>query len=310
MSLSGVRRWLSEPFLESGDMAAARAKSLQAAAAKTEQLTDTPSKALLRWVAKLGATIVSGLGLAGVVSLIGAGVLWVRFKEAGRPSPQALDVVPESQLIVQGGAATITALVLGSLAALFLFSVDRTGGVTNASALALAILGVSGVGYAICYTELDSGAVASLTILALILVSTSIGIGKVTGERFVPFAAAVFVSVGIFGAAVSLAIAAQQNFIQPAAVLRSPEGQGIRGFYIADTDDFIYLGVIRKGFVPEEPGDAVPMYRIPRDAETRLLIGKLQSFDAAVPETEELRLQLKETEEVDDPLPPVTPVGD
>jgi hypothetical protein len=86
-------------------------------------------------------------------------------------------------------------------------------------------------------------------------------------------------------------------------------GQGIRGFYIADTDDFIYLGVMRKGFVPEE-GDAVPMYRIPRDAETRLLIGKLPSFDVAVPETEELRLQLKKTEEVDDPLPPATPVGD
>lgn len=303
MSPSRAVQWLRQPFLGAEDTEAARSETLKAAADNNEQLTTDPSKALMRWIAKLGATVISGLGLAGVVSLIGAAVLWVRFKEAGLPSIQALGVVPDSQLAVQGGVATITALLLGSLAVLVLFSLDRTGQVTNASAIALGLLWAGGVLYAICGTRLNFEAVALLALLGLVLAGTSIGIGKVTGSRFVPFAAAVFISAVVFGGAVSLAIAAQQNFIQPAAVLRSPEGLGIRGFYIADTDEFIYLGVIRQGFVPEEPGDAVPMYRIPRDEETRLLIGKLQLFDQAVTETEELRMQLKEAEQTDDPVP-------
>jgi hypothetical protein len=135
------------------------------------------------------------------------------------------------------------------------------------------------------------------------LTAASVGISRVTGARFVPFAAAVFVSTVVFGAATSLLIAAQQDYVQPAAVLRSPDGYGIRGFYIADDADFIYIGVIRTNDVPDDPGDAVPMYRIPREDETRLLIGKLQPFDAAVEESEELRIQLKETELRNDPLP-------
>lgn len=306
--LTGIVNWLRQPALgaEGTDLDAAREAAQKDAEEKNDQLKTNPSTALLRWVAKLGATIVSGLGLAGVVSLIGAAVLWVRFKEAGLPSTQALDVVPDSQLTIDGGAATITALALGAIAVLVLFSLDRTAQITRASAIALGLLWLGGVGYAICGTDLNAGAVLLLALLGLVLVGASIGIGRVTGSRFVPFAGAVFVSAVLFGGALNLAIAAQQNFVQPAAVLRSPEGQGIRGFYIADTDDFIYLGVIRQGFVPEDPGDAVPMYRIPRDDETRLLIGKLQPFDDAVPETEELRQQLIEVDE-EDPLPPSAP---
>jgi hypothetical protein len=304
VSLTGVAKWLRQPSLGDGDPAATRSAALTKASEQSDQLTTDPSKAIIRWVAKLGATVVSGLGLAGAVSLMGAAVLWIRFKEAGLPSTQALDVVPESQLIVQGATATITALALGALTVLVLFSLDRTGQVTRASAIALALLWLGGVGYAIWGTRLGAGAVFLLALLGLVLIGASIGIGEVTGDRFVPFAAAVFVSAVVFAGAVNFAIAAQQNYIQPASVLRSPEGLGIRGFYIADTDDYIYLGVIREGYVPEEPGDAVPMYRIPRDAETRLLIGKLQPFETAVDETEQLRLQLKAAEEADDPLPP------
>lgn len=62
---------------------------------------------------------------------------------------------------------------------------------------------------------------------------------------------------------------------------------------------------IRGGYAPKEPGDAIAMYPIPRDAETRLLIGKLQPFATAVGETEQLRLQLEAAEETDDPRPRV-----
>jgi hypothetical protein len=305
MSVSGVLGWLQKPFGESERAAQTRLQAAGDAAAAAQPADQ--SKTFLTWLGRVAAGIIAGLGLAGVMSLIGAGVLWLRFREAGLPTTQALDVVPEGQLIIQGAAATITALALGSLAVLILFSIDRTGLVTRGSAIALALLWLGGTGYAIIGTRLSWGAVLLIALLGLVLIGASIGIGKVTGNRFVPFAAAVFVSAGLVGAAISLAIAAQQNYIQPAAVLRSPEGHGIKGFYVADDADYIYIGVIREGFIPTGPGDAVPVYRIPREDETRLLIGKLQTFEAAVNEAEELRGQLKETEQFDDPLPPVDP---
>lgn len=138
-----------------------------------------------------------------------------------------------------------------------------------------------------------------LAVLGLALVGVAIGVGKVTRDQYVPFAFAVFASTIAFAGAVNYAIAAQENFVQPAAVLRSADGQGIRGLYIADDDEYISIGVIRNGYVPPEADetvdDTIPMYRIPRTDETRLLIGKAQGFNDAVGETEALPRQLRET---------------
>lgn len=285
----------------------ARASKAKEAAERAEQLTTAPSKALLRWIAKLGAGIVAGLGLAGVVGLIGSALLWQRFNEAGLPATQSLAAVPHDQRIIEGASGLIAAVLIGALAVAVLFSLDRTGRINRWSYGALALSLAGGVIFTIT-TDLVAGPVALLALLGTVLAGVCIGVGKVTGNQYVPFAFAVFVSTVVFAGAVNFAIAAQQNFIQPAAVLRSPEGQGIRGFYVADNDDFIYLGVIRADYRPSagahpgEPEAAVPLYRIPRTGNTRLLVGKLQGYDDAVAEAEDLRKQLKETKLIA-PLP-------
>lgn len=266
---------------------------------RTEQMTDAPSKALLRWIAKLGAGIVSGLGLAGLMGLIGSAILYQRFEEAGLPATQALAVVPETQRVIEGASQIVVALMIGAIAVAFLFSADRTGRINDWSATALAGLLLAGIYYA-SKAAIPMEQVVLLASFALVLVGVSIGVGKVTGDQFVPFAFAVFASTVVYAGAVAYAKAADDNLVQPAAVLRSADGPGIRGLYVADTDDFVYIGVIRGGFEPlpgVEPRDrdaSFPLYRIPRTDLTRLLVGRPRPFDDAVVEAEDLRNQLTE----------------
>lgn len=265
----------------------------EAAEEKAEQLTEEPNKVLLRWIAKLGAGIVTGLGLTGLVTLIGSAVLWERFNQAGLPATQALDVVPDSQLTIEGASMMIGALLLGALAVAVLFSLDREGQITRASAWALALLWVGGMAWAIWGEDLDRvPVILGLGTLGLVLIGASVGVAKVTGKLFVPFALAIFVSTIAWSGVLNFAKAAQENYAQPAAVLRSPGGEGIRGFYVADDEETIYLGVLRPGYPPDRSGDELPLYSIARDDDTRLLIGKTLPYLEAVDESKELQKKL------------------
>jgi hypothetical protein len=271
--------------------------------AQEDQLRNDPNKVVLRWLAKLGAGVVSGLGLAGLVSLVGAAVLFERFKQAGLPATQALNVVPDSQLTIEGASLLIASLLVGAVAVMLLFSLDHGGQVTRGSLVALALLYIGGMIWAIGGADLRVHVLLGLAALGLLLIAGSIGIAKVTGSSFVPFALAIFASTIVWSGALQFAIAADQNFAQPAAVLRSSEGAGIRGLYVGDNDDAIYIGVIRAGFEPNNPDDAPPLYRIPREDITRLLVGKPRKFEEAVSASESLRQQLKANEKLADPLP-------
>jgi hypothetical protein len=282
---------------ERADNQAAREAAAQRGQEEADQGKDDPSKTLLRWVAKLGAGIVSGLGLAGVVGLIGSAVLWERFDQAGLPATQALAVVPDDQRVIEGANGLIVAMLVAFLAVAVLFSLDRTGRVNLWSRLTLWGLVLAGVIVAIT-TELPFWSVFWLALLAIVLALTTTGVGKVTKDQFAPFAFAFFISAVVYAGAMNFSIAADQNFIQPAAVLKSMAGQGIRGFYVADDDDAIWIGVIRADNPECEtaaPEDSIPLYRIPKDEDTRLLIGQLKPYAEATCEAEELRQQLKET---------------
>jgi hypothetical protein len=234
----------------SEDERTARGTVEDAADERAEQMTTDPSKALLRWIAKLGAGVVTALGLTGLMGLIGSAVLYQRFNEAGLPATQALAVVPDDQRVIEGVSQVAAALAIGAIAVAVLFSLDRTGRINFWSDLALLLLLGAGIFYAVD-ADLPSEQVWLLGGLAVVLVGVSVGVGKVTGDRFVPFALAVFISTVVFAGAVEYAKAADENLIPPAAVLRSPGGEGIRGLYVADTEDFVYIAMIRGGFKPE-----------------------------------------------------------
>jgi hypothetical protein len=270
------------------------------------QLQEDPSKALLRWIAKLGAAVVATLGLTGIVSLIGAAVLYERFEQAGLPATQALAAVPDEQLTIEGAAGLIAVLLIASVVVMVLFSLDRTGQITRATAITLALMWLGGVIWVICGTNINGKTVLLLAALGAVLALASIGVGRVTGALFVPFAAAVFVSTVVFGGTVNFAIAAEQKFIQPAAVLRE-EGCGLRGFYVADTDEHVYLAVLRRerGEDPA-PGDTIPLFRFPREDTTRVHIGELLPYDEALDVSTELREGLTEREDPKEDCDPIS----
>lgn len=116
------------------------ASKIEAGEKTANDLANEPNKALLRWIAKLGAGVVAGLGLGGVVGLIGSAVMWQRFQEAGLPASQALAVVPEDQRVIEGASDLVAAVAVATLAVAFLFAADRTGRINKWSRGCLGVL--------------------------------------------------------------------------------------------------------------------------------------------------------------------------
>jgi hypothetical protein len=57
---------------------------------------------LTSWAVSALPVIAGGIGFAGFVSLLGAGVLWIRFDAAELPADQALAKFPRGDLIATG----------------------------------------------------------------------------------------------------------------------------------------------------------------------------------------------------------------
>jgi flagellar biosynthesis chaperone FliJ len=68
---------------------------------------------LLSWARSAAPAVLSGLGLSGLVSILGAAVLWSRFNSAGLPASEAVSDLPTGTLIVTGAASLVFYLVLG-----------------------------------------------------------------------------------------------------------------------------------------------------------------------------------------------------
>ncbi len=73
---------------------------------------------LSAWARTALPTVASGIGISGLVSLLGAGILWVRFSAAQLPADQAVGDLPASSLLVTGVVTLVLYLVLGLLAVL------------------------------------------------------------------------------------------------------------------------------------------------------------------------------------------------
>ncbi len=155
---------------------------------------------------------------------------------------------------------------------LVVYSFNPEGTATLGSAVALALLWAFGTVYSIT-TRIGFWACVLLALFGLILIVATLGVGAVTKARFRPFAASVFVAAIAYTGALSFLKAEKDHYAQPVAALKAASGHGLRGIYVADNDDFIYIGLIRKGRPHESPSNGVPLYRLPRIAESRTLIG-------------------------------------
>ena len=78
----------------------------------------SPRGRVLAWASTAVVPLLSGIGLAGLVSTLGAAIVWTRFDVAGLPADQAVGDLPANSLLVTGAVSLILYLVLGLLAVL------------------------------------------------------------------------------------------------------------------------------------------------------------------------------------------------
>jgi uncharacterized membrane protein YgcG len=73
---------------------------------------------LTEWARTALPAIASAIGISGLVSILGAGVLWVRFSAAHVPPEQAVGDLPAHSLLATGAVTLILYIVFGLLAVL------------------------------------------------------------------------------------------------------------------------------------------------------------------------------------------------
>lgn len=193
-------------------------------------------------VLKAVGAVAAGIGVTGAVVVIGAALLWIRFKGAGLPATQAVSVQPKYEPLVQGAHTTIVFVLIALAVVLIMFFADPKGNIRGVTLVTLLALAFGAMVYA-AGTDLSCLTKVLLGVLAFLLVAGSIAVGRRTGDQFWPFAIAVFVAALMFSASSVLLIAKQQKFVQAVAVLRSPTDAGLTGIYVTATEKRIYLGI-------------------------------------------------------------------
>jgi hypothetical protein len=83
--------------------------------------SETARAQVIAWAGKALPVIAGGIGFAGFVSLLGAGVVWMRFDAAQLPADQALAKFPRGDLIGTGAVTLVLFLLLGLLAVLLVY---------------------------------------------------------------------------------------------------------------------------------------------------------------------------------------------
>lgn len=119
---------------------------------------------------KLVAGVVSALGLAGFVAVLGGAVVWVRLHSVDLPADQAGAVIPNNQLVVTGAAPLVFFLVLGALAVVGVYVAEPGGVASTRSASAIVVL----VGVELAYAVVSGGfrLGGSLAVLGVIALNT------------------------------------------------------------------------------------------------------------------------------------------
>lgn len=118
------------------------------------------------------------------------------------------------------------------------------------SPLAVAASAVTAVALAAVYFWLLFPAekwVAAAALLASVLAGGCFGVARASGDRFWPYGIAVFFSVMLFGATLSVARLYDDPLLTPAALLRTEPGggmTGVVGLFIGKDDDRYWLGAV------------------------------------------------------------------
>lgn len=192
--------------------------------------------------------------------------------QIGVPTQTALSVTPRRDLVVLGATGLVLYVGLAILVVALLFAADPSGLITGFSLVTLSLLGLA----AIVYVLVAAFSPLSKIVLVgaiLVLVAACLRVGPASGRRFLPFGVAVFFAVLLFGAATTYRFEADHTKVQPAAMVPA-QGPGLIGFFVASTDDKVYLARTELG---ERPSG---LYAFDREAKTLLAVGRRVECDS------------------------------
>jgi hypothetical protein len=192
--------------------------------------------------------------------------------QIGIPTQTALSVTPRRDLVVLGATSLSLYVGLAILVVALLYATDPTGLVTGFTFLTLFLLGAVAVVY-VLFAAYGWWSRALLIGAIVVLVAACARVGPMTGQRFLPFGVAVFFAVLLFGAATTYRFEADHTKVQPAAIVPA-KGPGLIGFFVAATDDKIYLARTEQG---ERPSG---LYEFNRDGKTLLSVGRRIECDS------------------------------
>jgi hypothetical protein len=274
-----IAKWLAKPITGAARKArkestvAEKPPTVTTVAGQAEGEAETDKPRALDPVYKAAGRVVLAVGgaltLAGVVAVVGAAMLWLRFDRAGLPAEQAVGSVPNEQLIVYGALGIVVSVVIGLLAVLIIFALDPCGTVTRGTALGVAGILLGGFIYGATSADLPCWAQWVLFGFAVLLGFGILGVANGSGARFPPLAAAVFLGAAAFGIMLSFLQTESRTSVQPVAVI-TDGGSRLKGVYVADTDKAVYLGL------PIKAND-VTLTRVERTETTRVAIGHLMT---------------------------------
>jgi hypothetical protein len=217
------------------------------------------------------AAVATAIGVVGLATLVGGAVTWVRLSQVGLPTQTALSLLAKNDLVALGATGLVIYVGLAILLVAVLFAADPTGRVTGFTLLTLLVLGIAAVVYVLAAAfSWTSRAVLIAVVIALF--AACLRLGPATDKRFLPFGVAAFFGVLLFGAATTYRFESDHPKVQPAAVVQD-KGPGVIGFFIAASEDRVYLARLQRG---DRPG---ALYDLNRDSKTRFAVGRRMSCE-------------------------------
>jgi hypothetical protein len=214
------------------------------------------------------ASVATAIGVIGLLAAVGGAVTWLRVTQVGIPTQTALSVTPKHDLIALGATGLVIFVGLAVLIVAALFALDPKGHGEGPTVWTALFLVVGALYYVVRVADFDGRSERILIATVIALAICCVRIARATGERFVPFGVTVFFAVLLFGAVVTYRAESDHPRVQPAAVLRGDERTGLVGFFVAATDDRIYIARLTR---ESRPG---ALYDFKRDDKTRLAVGR------------------------------------
>jgi len=131
-------------------------------------------------------------------------------------------------------------------------------------------------------------------LVAAVLGRAVMRVASLSGDRFGWYAVALFASIVLFGAALNILRTVDLPQVQPAALLRASDAEGICGLYITETSERIYLARSDlpnpEAKRPERTSGRI--FWVPRKDVTDFALGSLQSLRDAEKQAPRLRSEL------------------